>query len=205
MNYALVLGACALVTASGGALTVLRSKMASTKKTKLSIQLDVSDYNKLRIWADRSGQTLSDFARSALMKAIPPEDDRKLDEAGRSGAILDRVFEELDRAETPLNGVFPMPPARKPQKGVVTEADRIHPAQRVNRTALTQVKAAVPPGPHPCVHLQGTAPLHMEGQCQGTCTQVQQRGKPCYWTPTTASSCQQFEPKTEADRKRFVR
>jgi hypothetical protein len=179
--------------------------MAATKKAKLSIQLDTADYNKLRIWADRSGQTLSEFVRTTLMQAIPADAHRKMNGADHSGAVLDRVFEELDRAETPLIGVFPMPPARKPQEGVVSEAERSHPAQRVNRTALTQVLPVVPPGPHPCVHLMSGPPRHMEGQCQGTCHQVQQRGKPCYWTPTTAQSCQQYEPRTEADRQKYAR
>lgn len=178
-----------------------QARMAESK-TKLSVQLDVKEYNRIRVWADKNGMTLSEFVRVTLLNSIPIEEQRKLSGAEETGSVMDRVYEELDKAdaESPYAGVFPMPPARRPQVGVVNEADRTHPAQRVNKTTLDQAVSHVPPGPHPCVHLGAGSPSYIAGQCQGTCGQVQQRGKPCFWTPTTARNCQQFEPKLQQDR-----
>jgi hypothetical protein len=181
-----------------------RPKMA-TSKTKLSVQLDTVDYNRLRFWADRKGVTISDFVRNALLRAVPVEEQAQIDKAEQTGSLLDRVFEELDKAEDPFTGVFPMPPARKPQLGVPTEAERTHPAQRVTRMALTPTASNVPPGPHSCVHLLPQTPTHLRGQCQGTCNQIQQRGRPCYYAPTIARGCQVFEPKLQGDRVKQVR
>ena len=197
-------GASTLV-GTGLFLFFRRAPKMATSKTKLSVQLDTADYNRLRIWADRNGVTVSEFVRRTLVGAIPAEEQRRIDGAEQTGSLLDRVFEELDKAEDPFTGVFLMPPARVPQAGVPTEAERTHPAQRVIRTALTQVAANVPPGPHSCVHLLLQTPLHLQGQCQGTCDQVQQRGRPCYYAPTIARTCQSFEPKNQADRVKLVR
>jgi len=179
------------------------SRMARSK-TKLSVQLDVEVYNRVRIWADKNGMTVSEFTRKTLIEAIPPEENKRFDDSGQKESILDRAFEELDKAEDPFTGVFSMPP-RTPQVGVPTEAERTHPAQRVIRSSLTQVASSVPPGPHPCVHLSGVVPHHLKGQCQGTCNQQQQRGKPCFWAPTTARSCQMFEPKMSGEPFKQVR
>ena len=173
-------------------------KMA-VPKTKLSFQIETSDYNRLRLWADRTGQTVSELARNALLAAIPPDEKHRMLASGEAMTVLDRAFQELDETDNNyLPGVFPMPPIRKSQGAVPTEAERTHPAQRVIRTALTQITPKVPPGPHPCVHLDADAPPNMQGQCQGSCHQQQQRGKPCYYAPTVARECRAFEPKTKA-------
>lgn len=103
--------------------------------------------------------------------------------------VVDEAFEVLDKIEEE-SGLLP-PPRRKPLVGVPTEAERTHPKQRVARQVPLPVRQ-VPSGPHPCQHL-GPAPKDLAQECQGLCEHRLQRGRLCYWTPTTASQCQYFE------------
>lgn len=196
----------------------LRKKLMPGNKTKLSIQLDVADYNRIRVFADQNGMTLSDYVRNTLMSSVPAEDTPMQGDEKKS--VMDVAFEALeaeDQFDTGSGGVMPLPPmkapvpaagplhplARKPQRGaVITEANRTHPMQRVTAVQPTRLPV-VPPGPHPCVHLSSTTPANMRGQCQGTCDCAQQRGRACFWPPTSARSCQYFEAKRGADRNRM--
>jgi hypothetical protein len=175
-------------------------------KTKLSVQLDVAEHKRLRIWADKQGMTLSEYVRRTLVASVPKKEAQRQEQDERSLDVINRAFEELDQTESFPTGVFAMPPARKPQVGVPTEAERTHPRQRVTRLSLTQVSTGVPPGPHPCVHLALTeGPAHLQGQCHGSCNQTSQRGRPCFWTPTTARNCPVFEPKMTGEELRLAR
>ena len=194
---AAVVGASTL----GGILFLIfrsRSPMPS-KKARISVQLDLHDYNVLRIWADKNNLTLSDYVRKVLMASVPQPEKKRMNGDGKK-SIVDVAFEEVDKQdEVGTINTMTLPPTRKPQKGVVTEAERTHPLQRVTKLTHTQLPV-VPPGPHPCVHLSGQVPPNLKGQCQGTCTQSSQRGRVCYWTPTTARNCPVFESKVHAQR-----
>lgn len=107
--------------------------------------------------------------------------------------LIDEAFKRMDEDEA-TQGVVGLPPQRKqPAVAVPTEADRIHPQQRVAKTVPLPVRQ-VPPGPHPCLHL-GPAPSSMRQECQGLCEHRSQRGRFCYWTPTKAHECLLYEIK----------
>lgn len=200
-----VLAAVSTLVGVGLLLRGKKPPMAD-EKTKLSVQLDVADYKRIRIWAEKQGTTLSEYVRTTLINSVPrPEKAKQVDDE-LSLSVIDRAFQELDQDENPFSGVMAMPPARKPQVGVPSEAERTHPAQRVNRLSLTQVASNVPPGPHPCIHLtEVVGPSHLQGQCQGACNQTSQRGRPCFWTPTTARNCGVYEPKMTGEQLRQAR
>jgi hypothetical protein len=198
---AVVVGASLL----GGALVVFvrqRRRRMGNKKVRVSVQLDVHDYNMLRVWADKNDQTLSDYVRKVLVASVPQQEKKRMNGDGKK-SVVDAAFEEAEKQDGAAGvhqGVFPVPPTRKPQKGVVTEAERTHPLQRVLKTGSTPLPV-VPPGPHPCAHLMHQmVPENMKGQCQGTCNQSSQRGRICYWPPTSARNCPVFESKVPAQR-----
>ncbi len=171
-------------------------------KAKISVQLDVTDYNLIRVWADKNGMTLSDYIRKTLVESVPVQEKKRMNGDGTK-SVMDVAFEhaeEQDKLDLGT-GVMPLPPtsSRKPQKGVVTEAERTHPLQRVTKTGSTQLPQ-VPPGPHPCVHLSPQVPTNLRGQCQGTCRNTTQRGRVCYWPPTSARNCPVFESKVASQR-----
>ena len=172
------------------------------KKTKLSVYLDAAEYSVLSVWAEKNGLTLSDYARKALVDSVPREEQARADVSETQHTAIDAAFAELDLQEEAapfIPGMIPMPPRRKTQPGVLTEAQRTHPLQRVSDTRL-QPLPKVPPGPHPCMHLSIAVPGHLRGQCQGVCQHRAQTGRACFWTPTTAHSCPVFEPRV-AHRK----
>jgi hypothetical protein len=208
-----------------GSVTALyfrRKRAMSNPKTKLSIQLDVADYNMLRIWADKNSMVLSDYVRDTLLASVPAKEKAAQKGEPTEKTVMDMAFEKLEADDVNDTGgsgnVMPLPPprqvhpqpatapagARQPQKGVITEANRTHPLQRVTSVQPLRLPT-VPPGPHGCVHLSPVVPSNMRGQCQGTCNNSSQRGRVCFWTPTTARNCPLFEARNQADRARFVR
>lgn len=199
VNVAVLGGLCAT------AVLIVRSwwrgkePMTDSKKTKLSVQMDIAEYNLIRIWADKTGMTLSDYVRKTLVDSVPREEQARADASEGQNNAIDAAFHELDLQEeaTPfIPGLMPMPPQRKVQPGVITEAQRTHPMQRVSDTKLSQLPK-VPPGPHPCMHLSLAVPAHLRGQCQGVCQHREQTGRACFWTPTQAHGCPVFEPKAQ--------
>ena len=177
----------------------------------------------IRIYADKKNMVLSDYVRDTLLASIPAAEKAEQKGEPTERTVMDVAFEELEKNDAVnmgSNGVMPLPPmrqpapapvqgpnpvgSRQPQRGVITEANRTHPLQRV--TAVQPLRLpTVPPGPHGCVHLSAVVPSNMRGQCQGTCNNSSQRGRVCFWTPTTARNCPLYEARNQADRARLVR
>lgn len=170
----------------------------AAKKSKLNIQLSEEDQTLMGVWADMNGVTVPEYIRKTLIESIPHTLREKLSMTEKNTNALDRAFDYVDEAENDGNGgspgVMSLPPARKAIPGAVMEADRTHPMQRTVRV-LPIARGNVPPGPHPCQHLSLTVPGHLQGQCQGQCEHREQRGRICYWTPTSARECPKFEAK----------
>jgi len=187
-----------------GSATVLlfrRRRSMPGKKVRVGAQLDVRDHNMLRIWADKNGLTIPDYVRKVLLASIPQQEKHRMNGTDKK-TVVDAAFEVAEQQDkhdlgtnTGNGAIIGLPPSRQPQRGVVSEAERTHPMQRVTKVAPTPLPT-VPPGPHPCVHLMTmVVPANMKGQCQGTCNQNTQHGRICFWTPTTARNCPVFEPK----------
>lgn len=173
-----------------------KTKAKASDKVEVTVQLTPEQYDLVRIWAERSDLSIQDYALRTLIESVPAVEQTAAKDAKLLETALDRAFGHLDATEGTYvaPGVFPLPPARKPIPGVLTEAERTHPMQRVVKTQ-TMALPTVPPGPHPCMHLSDRIPGHLRGQCQGTCSHRDQEGRICYWTPTTASNCPLFELK----------
>jgi uncharacterized protein (DUF1778 family) len=205
----MIFTATALVACTFGAAALFfrtrRNRMSA--KTRISAQVDVTEYNLIRKWADKNGKTLSEYVRETLLASVPEAEKAHAARTPESMTVEDKAWEEIDKSDevnTGMPGVLPIPPARRAQPGVVTEANRTHPMQRVTKVTPSRLPQ-VPPGVHPCVHLSLSVPANMRGQCQGTCTSQSQRGKVCFWTPTTARSCPVFEGKETKNRNLIAR
>ena len=169
-------------------------KNMATKKNRVSLHLDPADYEVVKAWAERCGETVTDYAHRALVESVPAAERERLANKTR-GDVVEAAFAAIDDSDDSFvsaPGMLPIPPGRRPQRGVLTEAEQTHPMQRVVKTGRTTLPS-VPPGPHPCVHLNVTPPAHLLGLCQGTCEHREQRGRPCNFAPTIASHCDYFE------------
>lgn len=189
--------AVAICGSVGVWLATLRKNEMSEKKVRLNVQLNEADYDLVQNWAEKQGMTLSDYVRRTLLESVPLAEQNRAAAAPAQHDVLDQAFDQLeamDNVAPGLPGVFGLPPARKAIPGVITEAERTHPQQRVVKTTPMQLPV-VPPGPHPCMHLSARIPAHLRGQCQGICTHRDQDGRICYWTPTTCVNCSMYEPK----------
>ncbi len=91
-------------------------------------------------------------------------------------------------------------PVLPPRGRVAPQAQPAAMGARRDKLPTLMALPSTPPGPHPCVHLNTFAPNNMRGQCSGTCQNAQQRGRVCYWTQTTAQSCQFFEARHRPER-----
>lgn len=166
------------------------------KSKKVSISLTEEEHKLVSMWATRSGLSLADYVKQTTVGSVPAPEQTKEEDTKQTQDALDRAFGHLDSMEGSLSppGVFSFPPSRRPFTSDLTEATRTHPLQRVNRTGKTALPT-VPPGPHPCIHLSPDVPSHMRGLCQGLCEHRSQRGRLCYYPPTSAMGCDLFESK----------
>ncbi len=183
------------VSACGGSAFLyfqLRRSMAA-KKARLGFQLGAADYRLIRTWADKNGMSISDYARKVLLGSVPDQEKKRMNGNNGKRSVIDVAFEEVEKQDAFEGNIMPLPPTRQPQPGVVTEAERTHPLQRVAKTTTQSTVPQVPHGPHPCAHLTSNVPIHMKGQCQGACNHSQQPGRICYWPPTSARNCPLFE------------
>lgn len=177
----------------------LGTYMSSSKTPKLSVHLPPALHAALTSWAERMDITPAELA-SRLVQAAMPEPQAVQQQAAAPENPVDKAFASMDLEDAvpSMPGILPVPPmARRITPGTVLEGQSTIPGQRTVR--VTPVgRPHTAHGPHPCVHLDVLPPKGMGGQCQGACLHGDQRGKACYWTPTTATQCPLYLPKPAA-------
>lgn len=191
----LALGACVMAAVAAVALKRRRERTMSFRR--VIIDLPEAEYEILTEWAKRHGEKVKDYAKRVVVESFPSV-ARSAQAAAQEKSMIEAAFTALDSQEATAHeagipGILPVAPRRKPLEGVRTLAEQTHPMQRVVKHGHVPLPQ-VPPGVHPCMHLSKNVPAHLQGQCQGLCEHREQRGRPCYWAPTSAQGCQYFEP-----------
>lgn len=184
------------MAASFGAAVILSPGLIRImKKTKkISIELNETEHAVVAMWAERASMPVKDYIKKLAVDMPPPPALTETKDRNDREVALERAFGALDSWDLqPAPGVIPLPPARKQVAGGITEAERTHPLQRLDKAPNLKLPT-VPSGPHPCIHL-GAAPSHLRGQCQGTCQHRDQTGRICYWPPASARNCMLFDSK----------
>jgi len=182
-------------------------RKGNVKETKrLVLDVPVATYAAMEAWAARLSVGVKDYANMTLAASIPPEAAAAVAATENVPGAVDAAFAALDdedamAGDAGMPGILPVPPQpaarmREPQPGVVAEADRTHPRQRVVREQHMKLPK-VPPGPHPCVHLKQPPPAYLANAAQGTCGHRAQPHKPCFFAPTAAHSCPLSETRSQ--------
>ena len=110
--------------------------------------------------------SLEAFVLQLLKKAVPESAEQLLEVA--AGKSLDAAFAQLDEVEA------------KELRWTTAAAPPL---------VLPGVKG------HSCLHLLSSIPRHLRaGECQGTCGEETQLGKPCQWPGHVAHNCPMYEP-----------
>lgn len=169
------------------------SKVLKNKKNlKVTIELNEEEMAHMVMWAQRSGLTIKDYVKKIAVTSLPPPAMTEATEKAQRAQALDLAFGALDSLDSlPAPGVMSLPPTRRPTAGGITEENRTHALQRVEKAPNFSLPV-VQVSKHPCLHL-GPASSQMKGQSQGTCNHREQRGRTCFWSPATASGCMMYE------------
>lgn len=183
-----------------------RLVMASKKKTKepsLQLQLSPVELQALEEAAGRNSVSVTEYARVVLVSSLPLNTQKNLMSISVPNAepTPTSLIEQARNRENDRS--VERSPTRLPTTvpSVQTPARRSAPSSPQGGTARDRKPAPmslpqVPPGDHPCFNLsKDNIPGHLTGQCQGLCQHSSQRGRICYWPPTSASNCDVFESK----------
>lgn len=139
------------------------------KKPKISVEIELGDYNLFKWFASRNHQTLSEWVRKTLFDALPQNAAKMMNAESIGRATVAAAFKELDKEDAIDLGartgtvVVPVPPP--------------------------EIKG------HPCRWLErrysaGYGP----GQCEGTCSHRAQPGRVCFWVESAAPDCPHYMP-----------
>jgi hypothetical protein len=105
------------------------------------------------------------------------------------GSVVDAAYDEIDRA-TEEGGpgiVFGLPPRHQPEA----------PPVPLSRQGQVEVDT------HPCDYLSGvTPPRFRPGEAEGICwhRDKNQRGRVCFWSPSSAANCPWFTARVRPTR-----
>lgn len=160
---------------------------ASERKTSVVVELSRDDADLLAWWAGSIGLTLDDYLVRTGVSAVPQRERLRFETRHQQAAVVEAAFEDSDREDGYVKGVFPMPELS--MQAVVAE----DPAEREKPP-----NSKLYPG-HPCVYLTTEPPSLVYTRAlpvlsgSGTCWRSVQRGKPCYWAPVAAKECPLFE------------
>jgi len=185
----------------------LKNKMNKSDKSdkkKVTTELVQEDYELVKLLASKSEVSVSEWVRVAVQKAIPADLRARTVDAGAITALHEAAEAAANEEATPFT--IPLPP----EAIALTEAamnqqayERHHDEQKRVSAEAEKEAEGLTTAPHACVFLRKQPPAYSSftlANCEGTCANPSQAGRPCFWSSSVASQCPKFAPRVQFRR-----
>lgn len=165
----------------------------SKDKEKLSFHVSESEASAVEAAAKAAGVPVSEWLRRVVGSAVTV--NKAIEVRETAHRIAEDAQLQVPRVSHVPQIMAPPPTGvgrrQQPPSEVRKPAPRPQPGGAVSE--------ARPTVGHPCVFLNVVRPRGVAG-CQGTCTNPEQNGRPCFFISTMASECQMYKEKATATR-----